>query len=68
MNTHLELVMVTERLNEARAFAARERLVASLQPTRSAVRALVGLALIKTGRWVAGQAPRRTRQPDRATV
>jgi hypothetical protein len=57
---HLEEYLVRERLDEARAQAARRRLVTSLEPVRRLpFRALLGLALIKAGRWVAGRAPRR---------
>jgi hypothetical protein len=68
MNTHLDWLVVTQRIEDARAFAARQRLIASLQPTRSPLRATLGLALIKAGRWVAGEAPRRGVEPYRAGV
>ena len=68
MNTYLDWLLVTQRIEDAQAFAARQRLIASLQPTRSPLRATVGLALIKAGRWVAGEAPRRGVEPYRAGV
>lgn len=68
MNTHLDWLVAAQRIEDARAFAARERLIASLQPTRSPLRAMLGLALIKAGRWVAGEAPRRGVEPYRAGV
>ena len=68
MNTYLDWLLVTQRIEDAQAFAARQRLIASLQPTRSPLRATLGLALIKAGRWVAGEAPRRGVEPYRAGV
>jgi hypothetical protein len=66
MNMYVEGLVAEQRIEEARAFAARERLIASLQPTRSPLRAMLGLALIKAGRWVAGEAPRRGVEPYQA--
>ena len=68
MNTYLDWLLVTQRIEDAQAFAARQRLIASLQPTRSPLRATLGLALIKAGCWVAGEAPRRGVEPYRAGV
>ena len=68
MNTHLDGLVVADRLEEAREFAARQRLIAALRPTRSPVRALVGLALIRAGRWVAGQTPRGSIESHRVSV
>ena len=59
MNTHLDLQLARERLDEARAVAAQWALVRSLRPARRPVRVAVGLALIKIGHWLAGRAPRR---------
>ncbi len=59
MNTHLDLQLARERLDEARATAAQWALVRSLQPARRPVRVAVGLALIRIGHWLAGRAPRR---------
>lgn len=59
MNTHLDLQLARERLDEARAAAARSALVRSLRPARRPVRVAVGLALIRIGHWLAGRAPRR---------
>ena len=68
MNTHLDGLVAAQRIEEARDFAARQRLIAALQPTRSPLRAMVGLALIRAGRWVAGEAPRRSIEAYRAGV
>ncbi len=59
MNTHLDLQLATERLDEARAAAAQWALVRSLRPARRPARVAVGLALIRIGQWLAGRAPRR---------
>ncbi len=68
MNIYLDELLVRERLDEARALAARQALVRSLRPVGRPVRAALGLALIRIGHWVAGRAPRRAGQPRRATV
>lgn len=68
MNTHLQLQLARQRLDEARADAARWALVRQLRPARRPVRMVVGLALIKAGHWVAGRTPRRVGQPRRATA
>jgi len=68
MNTYLDDLVAAQRIEEARAFAARQRLIAAVQPTRSPLRAMIGLALIKAGRWVAGESPRRGIEPYRAGV
>jgi hypothetical protein len=68
MDTHLHLHLARERLDEARATAARWALIRELRPARRPVRVAVGRALIKIGHWVAGRAPRRAGQPRRATA
>jgi hypothetical protein len=68
MNTHLQLQLARQRLDEARADAARWALIRTLRPARRPVRVAVGLALIKAGHWVAGRAARRAVQPRRATA
>ena len=68
MNTYVEEQLVRERLDEARAFAAQQALIRSLRPARRPVRVALGMALIRTGHWVAGRAPRRTGQPSRVTA
>jgi len=59
MDTHMQLQLARERLDEARARAAQWALLRSLRPARRPVRVAVGLALIKIGHWLAGRAPRR---------
>ena len=66
MNTHLEGWLVSERLEEARAFSAREALLRSLRPERQPVRVVLGLSLIRIGRWLAGRARRAAGEPKRA--
>lgn len=68
MNTHLEEWMVRERLEEARAFAARQATLSSIRARRLPVRVSVGFALIRVGRWLAGQAPKPQGEPKRATA
>jgi hypothetical protein len=58
MNAHLHEMLVKERLDEARATAARLALLRALRPARQPLRVVVGLALIRVGRWLAGRAPR----------
>ena len=68
MNTHLHEQLVRERLDEARATAARLALLRTLRPARRPVRVAVGVALIKVGHWVAGRAPKPAAGPRRATA
>jgi hypothetical protein len=65
MNTHAEECWAYQKLADARAEAAREHLVASLKPSRSTFRVALGLALIRTGRWLAGSPASRASQPKR---
>jgi hypothetical protein len=68
MNTYLHEQLVRERLEEARAAAARRALIRKLRPARRPVRVAVGFALIRAGHWVAGRAPRPAAGPRRATA
>lgn len=72
MIMHLDEQLVRERLDEARADAARQALIRSLRPVRRPVRVIVGVALIKIGHWVAGQAPKaipkQSGEPGRVTA
>jgi hypothetical protein len=68
MTSHIHYFDVKDRLDEARAAAARERLILLASPKREPLRVLVGLAMIKAGRWLARTAPRRAAQPGRAAV
>jgi hypothetical protein len=68
MNPQMEEVVARQRLEEARAEAARWALIRQLRPAQRPMRVAVGFALIKVGHWVAGRAPRRAGQPRRATA
>ena len=68
MNPQMEEQVARQRLDEARAEAARCALLRQLRPARHPVRVALGFALIKVGHWVAGRAPRRAGQPRRATA
>jgi hypothetical protein len=68
MNLYLDERLIKDRLDDARASAARHALVRLLRPVRRPVRVALGLALIRAGRWMAGRAPRRAGQPGRVTA
>jgi hypothetical protein len=68
MNPQMEEQVARQRLDEARAEAARWALLRQLRPARRPARVALGFALIKVGHWVAGRAPRRAGQPRRATA
>ena len=68
MDLQMESSLARERLDEARAFAARWHLVASLRPERRPARVVVGLALIRLGRMLAAREPRPAGAPDRAAA
>jgi hypothetical protein len=68
MNPQMEEQVARQRLEEARAEAARWGLIRQRRPARKPMRVVVGFALIKIGHWVAGRAPRRAGQPRRATA
>lgn len=65
MNVHLEECVAHEKLAEARARAATELLLRSADPGRPGLRVALGLALIRTGRWLARPAARTVRQATR---
>ena len=68
MNPLMEEQVARQRLDEARAEAARRALLRDLRPARRPMRVTVGFALIKVGHWVAGRAPRRAAEPRRVTA
>ena len=68
MNPQMEEQVARQRLDEARAEAARWALLRDLRSARHPLRVAIGYALIKVGHWVAGRAPRRAGQPRRATA
>jgi hypothetical protein len=68
MNPQLEELMARQRLDEARAEAARYALLRDGRRARRPLRIIVGFALIKAGHWVAGRAPRRGGRPRPAVM
>ena len=68
MNCDIHYFDVRERLDEARAAAARERLLLLARPEREPFRVVVGLAMIKAGRWLARTSSRRAAEPKRAAA
>lgn len=68
MNVHIEEYLAHEKLAEARARAATYLLVQAADPGRSRFRVALGLALIRTGRWLAGPAPRAAKPVTRITA
>ena len=68
MNVHIEEYLAHEKLAEARARAATYLLVQAADPRRSGFRVALGLALIRTGRWLARPAPRAARPVTRITA
>jgi len=56
MNDYVLEVLTRQRLEEARAFAARRALVAQLPARRSSVRAGLGAALVALGERIMGSA------------
>jgi hypothetical protein len=68
MNMYLQEQLVRDKLDEARAIAARRAVARSLRPARRPVRVALGLTLIRAGHWIAGRAPRRTGQPRRVAA
>ena len=68
MNLYVDGQLVRDRLEDARAFAARQALVRSFRPAGRTARVAMGLALIRVGHWLAGSAPRRAGAPRRATA
>ena len=59
MNVYILERLVEERLIAARAASAREALLASVRLQRPDLRALIGLRLIRAGRWLRRRAIQR---------
>ena len=68
MNYHLAEQLAKDRLAEARDVAATATLLREGRAPSEPLRVTVGLALIKLGRWMAGQAAKRSAGPRRATA
>jgi hypothetical protein len=65
MNTYVDEIIARARLEDARAEAETQRLVATFTPARPPLRRAIGLALIRAGRRLASEAPRRAPEPGR---
>jgi len=68
INYYLAEQIAKDRLVEARAMAAHARLMGSARPTPDPLRVALGLALIRMGRALAGQAVKNAAGPRRATA
>jgi len=68
LNYYLAEQIAKDRLCEARAMAAQGRLMDKAHLKPEPLRVTVGLALIRLGRSLAGQAPKSTTSPRRATA
>ena len=68
MNYYLAEQIAKDRMNEARAMATQARLMGSTQPAHDRLRVALGLALIRVGRTLAGQAAKSTAGSRRATA
>ena len=68
VNYYLAEQIAKDRLNEAREMAAHARLMGDTRPAPEPLRVVLGLALIRVGRSLAGQAAKGAARPRRATV
>ena len=68
MNYYLAEQIAKDRMHEARAMAAQARLMGSTPPAPAPLRVALGLALIRVGRSLAGQAAKSAAGPRRATA
>ena len=68
VNYYLAEQIAKDRLAEARAMATKARLMGCMRPTPNPLRVALGLALIRVGRSLAGQAIKSATGPRRATV
>ena len=68
LNYYLAEQIAKDRLSEARAMAAQGRLMDKARIVPEPLRVTLGLALIRLGRSLAGQSPKRTTGPRRATA
>jgi hypothetical protein len=68
MNFYLAEQIAKDRVDEARAMAAQARLMGSTPPAPAPLRVALGLALIRVGRSLAGQAARRAAGPRRVAA
>ena len=68
INYYMAEQAAKDRLNEARAIAAQARLAAMASPAPERLRVVLGLALIRLGRSLAGDGAKRAGSPRRATA
>ena len=68
LNYYMAEQVAKDRLNEAREMAAQARLAAMASPAPEPLRVILGLALIRLGRSLAGHSAKRARSPRRATA
>ena len=68
INHYLAEQIAKDRLNEARAMADQARLMGSARPAPDPLRVALGMALIRVGRSLAGQAAKSAAGPRRATA
>lgn len=67
MNLYLEEQAARDRMDEAQTTAAQDTLIQSLTPERRPIRVVLGYALIRIGRWMAGRETKRV-HAGRVTV
>jgi len=68
INYYMAEQAAKDRLNEAREIAAQARLAAMASPAPEPFRVVVGLALIRLGRSLAGHSAKGANSPRRATA
>jgi hypothetical protein len=68
MHEYFSELVAQERLDRLRRFAAQQALLRASEPPRRAWRAIVGLALIRAGRWVLRGMPGRATAAVRRTA
>jgi hypothetical protein len=68
LNYYLAEQVAKDRLNEAREMANQARLLDRARSAPEPLRVALGLALIRVGRSLAGQAAKGATRPRRATV
>jgi hypothetical protein len=68
INYYMAEQAAKDRLNEAREIAAQARLAAMASPDPERLRVILGLALIRLGRSLAGHGAKRAGSPRRATA
>lgn len=66
MYTHLEAELAKVRIQEARDWAAHQAVLQGLRPRRAPMRVVIGLSLVKVGRWLVRSAGRPSAAAGRA--